>query len=96
MSSYENEVPSDNSYVSRPGHKNEALGVVSDETKIEDPVDSRTADSDEQLERDDKEAINKDNIINERTRHAKPEGSYQEPGDEEGLPTDSGRSQGAY
>lgn len=49
MSSYENEVPSDNSYVSRQGHKNEPLGVVSDETKIEDPVDSRTADSDQQL-----------------------------------------------
>ncbi|KAI0153372.1 hypothetical protein BJ166DRAFT_627341 [Pestalotiopsis sp. NC0098] len=96
MSSYENEVPSDNSYVSRQGHKNEPLGVVSDETKIEDPVDSRTADSDQQLERDDKEAINEDNIIGQRTRHAKPEGSYQEPGDEEGLPTDSGRSQGAY
>jgi hypothetical protein len=38
-------------------------------------------------ERDDKEAINKDNIIGERTRHAtKPGGTYTEPGDEEGMP----------
>lgn len=49
MSSYENETPSDNSYVSRPGHKNEPLGVVSDETRIEDPIDANTADSDQQL-----------------------------------------------
>ncbi|KAK6076405.1 hypothetical protein SCUP234_07139 [Seiridium cupressi] len=96
MSTYENEVPTDNSYVSRQGSKGEPLGVVSDETRIEDPIDAQTADSDQQLERDDKDAINEDNIINERTRGAKPEGSYQEPGDEEGLPADDGTSKGAY
>lgn len=38
-------------------------------------------------EADDKEAINKDNMINERTRGAaKSSGTYQEPSDEEGLP----------
>ena len=38
-------------------------------------------------ERDDKEAIDKSNIIKgDRTRHAKPAGTYKEPGDEEGLP----------
>lgn len=40
-----------------------------------------------QLERDDNEAIDKSNIMNERTRHAgKQAGTYREPGDEEGLP----------
>lgn len=48
------------------------------------------------LERDDKEAINEDNIINERTRGAKPQGSYAEPGDEEGLPSDNGTSAVSY
>merc|ERR1712093_739452 len=36
--------------------------------------------------RDDNEAIDESNIIDEKTRHAKPTGSYREPGDEEGLP----------
>ncbi|KAF3913010.1 hypothetical protein ABW21_db0201757 [Orbilia brochopaga] len=49
-------------------------------------VDPETADSDEQLARDDEEAINEDNIIDSRTRGAKPRGTYREPGDEEGLP----------
>ena len=53
MSAYENETPSgdvsDNSYVSRPGHKGEPLNVVSDQERIEDPIDAMTADSDEQL-----------------------------------------------
>lgn len=40
-------------------------------------------------ERDDHEAIDKSNIIEERTRDAAPaKGTYREPGDEEGLPTD--------
>jgi len=79
--------PTDNDYVSRSGHKNEPIGVQSDDAPIEDPIDGNTADSDQQLARDDKEAISEDNIIGGgRTRGAKPEGSYQEPGDEEGLP----------
>ena len=48
-------------------------------------------------ERDDKDAIDTSNIIDERTRHAKPaEGTYREPGDEEGIPTDDGTSRVAY
>jgi hypothetical protein len=43
-------------------------------------------------ERDDRDAIDESNIIDERTRGAKPQGTYQEPGDEEGLPSDTGRS----
>ncbi|KAI0895444.1 hypothetical protein F4806DRAFT_502904 [Annulohypoxylon nitens] len=39
------------------------------------------------LTRDDKEAIDTSNIIGERTRHARPlSGTYEMPGDEEGLP----------
>jgi hypothetical protein len=36
--------------------------------------------------RDDNEAIDQSNIIDGRTRGAKPAGGYGEPGDEEGLP----------
>lgn len=43
-------------------------------------------------ERDDKEAIDRSNIIDERTRHAKPTTNYREPGDEEGLPSNDGTS----
>jgi len=81
----------DDSYVSRRGAKDEPLPVVSD-TKVEDPIDSRVADSDEQLERDDKEAIDPSNLIEERTRGVKPVSSYREPGDEEGLPENDGTS----
>lgn len=45
-----------------------------------------------QSERDDKEAIDESNIIDERTRGAKPISTYKEPGDTEGLPEDTGRS----
>lgn len=39
------------------------------------------------VERDEKDAIDKSNIIGDRTRGAaKGSGTYQEPGDEEGLP----------
>ncbi|KAJ0158054.1 hypothetical protein CTA2_12403 [Colletotrichum tanaceti] len=75
---------SDNEYVSRQGDR-QPIDVVSDETKVEDPTDPETADSDAQLERDDKEAIDKSNILKERTRGAEPAGEYREPGDTEGL-----------
>jgi hypothetical protein len=38
------------------------------------------------IEQDEAEAIDESNIIKGRTRHAKPTGTYREPGDEEGLP----------
>ncbi|KAF4456385.1 hypothetical protein F53441_1455 [Fusarium austroafricanum] len=83
----------DNSYVSRPGEKNEAIPVQTDSDRVEDPIDADKADTDAQLERDDKDAIDSSNIIEERTRGAaQPSGTYQEPGDEEGLPSDTGRS----
>ncbi|KAM0268531.1 hypothetical protein ACHAQH_009970 [Verticillium albo-atrum] len=85
----------DNDYVSREAR--EPVSVQSDDAKVEDPIDVNTADSDAQLERDDKDAIDTDNILDERTRSAKPDGSYREPGDDEGLPgpedgTSSGRA----
>ncbi|KFA66080.1 hypothetical protein S40285_08144 [Stachybotrys chlorohalonatus IBT 40285] len=82
----------DDSYVSRSGHKNEPLPVQSDNAKVEDPIDGTVADSDAQLERDEKDAIDTSNIIDERTRGSQPATSYREPGDEEGLPSDTGRS----
>ncbi|KAK6430322.1 hypothetical protein LTR95_013523 [Oleoguttula sp. CCFEE 5521] len=90
------ETPVDNDYKSRTGqHLN--VPVQSDETPVEDPIDPATADSDAQLEKDDKEAIDSSNIIDgSRTRGAKPAGTYQEPGDEEGLPgPEDGTSRGA-
>ncbi|KAL1650310.1 hypothetical protein SLS58_001123 [Diplodia intermedia] len=90
MSNYENQdIPSgittDNEYASRTGQSE--IRVQKDEAPVEDPIDPATADTDEQLARDDKEAINEDNILSGRTRGAtKKAGTYAEPGDEEGLP----------
>ncbi|KAI9877029.1 MAG: hypothetical protein M1830_005003 [Pleopsidium flavum] len=75
----------DNSYTSRTGQSH--IPVQKDEMPVEDPIDPATADSDQMLEKDDAEAIDKSNILRGgRTRGAKPDGSYAEPGDEEGLP----------
>ncbi|KAF2716369.1 hypothetical protein K431DRAFT_307855 [Polychaeton citri CBS 116435] len=73
----------DNNYKSRTGQSH--IPVQSDEAPIEDPIDADTADSDEQLGKDDADAIDKSNIIDERTRGASKKGDYREPGDEEGL-----------
>ncbi|PHH70538.1 hypothetical protein CDD80_5943 [Ophiocordyceps camponoti-rufipedis] len=78
---------SETDYVSRQGDKAE-IPVQADDVRVEDPIDENTADTDEQLERDDKDAIDRGNIINERTRHAAPKDGYREPGDDEGIPTD--------
>ncbi|CAF3470446.1 unnamed protein product [Fusarium graminearum] len=83
----------DNSYVSRPGEKDQPIAVQADSDRVEDPIDAEQADTDAQLERDEKDAIDQSNIIEERTRGAtQPGGTYQEPGDEEGLPTNDGTS----
>jgi len=84
-----------NDYKSRTGQS--SIPVVGDDTNIEDPIDANTADSDAQLARDDSDAIDKSNIINERTRGAGKSGGYAEPGDEEGLPgPDDGTSAVSY
>ncbi|KAF2133406.1 hypothetical protein P153DRAFT_413080 [Dothidotthia symphoricarpi CBS 119687] len=78
--------PVDNDYQSRTG-QNE-IPVQRDEAPIESSEydNAEVANSDEQLVRDDKDAIDENNIIEERTRGAtKKAGSYAEPGDEEGL-----------
>ncbi|PQE17517.1 histone chaperone CHZ domain-containing protein [Rutstroemia sp. NJR-2017a BBW] len=74
----------DNSYATS---KTEPVPVLTDETPVEQPNDARNPDSDKALEQDEAEAIDESNILNgSRTRHAKPTGTYREPGDEEGLP----------
>ncbi|KAI4869724.1 hypothetical protein F4820DRAFT_365265 [Hypoxylon rubiginosum] len=93
MSSYENETPSgtvaDDSYVSRSGPKNEEVSVQSDRERVEDPVEESVVESGLRLGRDEREAIDTANIIDDRTRHAKPvTGTYRLPGDDEGLPVD--------
>jgi len=75
-----------NDYTSRPGQKGGPIPVQNDNASVEDPIDRSTADSDEQLERDENDAIDESNIVEGRTRGAKPSGGYREPGDEEGLP----------
>ncbi|KAF2765252.1 hypothetical protein EJ03DRAFT_319771 [Teratosphaeria nubilosa] len=77
----------DNDYTSRTGQK-EHIPVQKDEDPVEDPIDPNTADSDQQLARDENEAIDKSNIMEGRTRGAtKQQGTYREPGDDEGLPS---------
>lgn len=85
----------DNDYASRTGQYQ--IPVQKDEAPVTDPIDPATADSDETLARDDADAIDQSNIIDGRTRGAKPSGGYAEPGDEEGLPgAEDGTSRGAY
>jgi len=76
----------DDSYVSRSGEKQDSIPVQSDSADVGGGINAATADSDEQLERDDNEAIDQSNVVEGRTRGAKPTGKYTEPGDEEGLP----------
>ncbi|KAK1911463.1 hypothetical protein P3342_012764 [Pyrenophora teres f. teres] len=83
-----NDIPSggvvDNDYASRTGQSQ--VPVQKDETPVESTEYDNGGDSDKQLERDEKDAIDTSNIIDERTRGAtKTSGTYREPGDEEGL-----------
>ncbi|KAG8525795.1 uncharacterized protein KY384_000555 [Bacidia gigantensis] len=83
-------VKGDNDYASRTGQSH--IPVQKDEASIEDHIDAATADSDATLAKDDADAIDQSNIIGGRTRGAAPSGGYREPGDEEGLPSDTGVS----
>ncbi|KAI1454705.1 hypothetical protein F4805DRAFT_460520 [Annulohypoxylon moriforme] len=73
----------DTPYVPLPG--DEKADIPANEL-----VDERKAEIIEPaLTQGDKEAIDTSNIIGERTRHARPlSGTYQMPGDEEGLPVE--------
>ncbi|EME41677.1 hypothetical protein DOTSEDRAFT_55435 [Dothistroma septosporum NZE10] len=87
----------DNDYTSRTGQNQYGVPVQSDDAPVEDPIDDpKVANSEEQLQRDDREAIDESNIVDSRTRGAtKKSGTYTEPGDEEGLPgADDGTSSG--
>jgi len=61
----------------------QAVPVVDDDAPVDDPVKPGRADTDRQLEQDEREAIDKKNILGERTRKAKPPGTYAEPSDEQ-------------
>ncbi|KAI2627060.1 hypothetical protein GGS26DRAFT_562565 [Hypomontagnella submonticulosa] len=73
---------SDSSYATGP-NEDAGIPVLKDDDNVEDPISAKSADSDRQLERDDAEAIDKNNILKDRTRNEKPRGSYKEPTDEE-------------
>ncbi|KAF4553693.1 Hypothetical protein D9617_6g094240 [Elsinoe fawcettii] len=79
-------IAGDDDYTSRTGQKQGPIPVQKDSDPIESGVDAQNADSDAQLEADERAAIDKGNILDERTRGAAPnKGAYREPGDEEGL-----------
>ncbi|KAJ5157018.1 uncharacterized protein N7482_008118 [Penicillium canariense] len=69
--------------------KEQEIPVQDDTQDVEDLMDENFADTDQQLEMDEKEAISRSNIIGgDRTRHAKPQTSngYNEGPSEEELP----------
>lgn len=89
----------DDDYKSRSGQQGYGIPVVSDSKEVDSGLKG-DQNTDEQLgefdgsscilcltlvARDDKEAIDTSNILDEKTRGARPEGGYKEPGDEEGL-----------
>ncbi|KAL2424520.1 hypothetical protein ABEF95_011365 [Exophiala dermatitidis] len=85
----------DDSYV-RSGDK--TIPVQKDSAPVEDPIQPPQSNTNAQLEQDEREAIDKSNIVKGgRTRGAQPTGSYSEGPDEDDLPKEvvtgeSGRS----
>ena len=78
----------DDSYVSRTGQSE--IPVDSDNKDVKGGYENpESADSDAQLKKDDTDAIDSSNIIDERTRGASK--NYQEPSDDLDIPND-GRS----
>ncbi|CAI6079358.1 unnamed protein product [Clonostachys chloroleuca] len=69
----------DDSYVTKT---NEPIPVTGDNANIADPMKPKNADSDKQLEADDREAIDKSNMLESETRGAKLRESYKEPTDD--------------
>ncbi|KAH3980799.1 hypothetical protein HBH70_064200 [Parastagonospora nodorum] len=71
----------DDDYKSRTGQSE--IPVQSDSAAIEATEYDNGGDSEQQLEKDENEAIDKTNILDERTRGAtKKAGTYTEPGDD--------------
>ncbi|KAK4663279.1 hypothetical protein QC763_607170 [Podospora pseudopauciseta] len=85
----------DNSYVSRQGHKHEPVQVIADE-QARDEVKNNNQTNNTSNDQLDKQAIDQSNIIFSTkpvTRGAAPpKGAYKEPTDTEGLPRNDGRS----
>ncbi|KAI1087283.1 hypothetical protein F5B19DRAFT_497504 [Rostrohypoxylon terebratum] len=71
------------SYTTKGRNDGAGIPVLKDDEQVEDPISTQDADSDQQLARDDADAIDQGNVLEERTRGKKPEGSYKEPTDEE-------------
>ncbi|KXG52187.1 uncharacterized protein PGRI_084710 [Penicillium griseofulvum] len=83
----------DNSYVreTAPALQNQ-VPVQTDNESFEDPVQPPYSNSDQQLAEDEREAINKSNIMRgERLRHAKPRTAnrYNEGPGEDELPAEA-------
>ncbi|KAI1803339.1 hypothetical protein F4811DRAFT_352435 [Daldinia bambusicola] len=72
----------DSSYVTERQKDNAAIPVLKDDENVEDPIDPPEADPDKQLARDEAKAVDKKNVLKERTRDEKPRCSYTEPSDE--------------
>ncbi|KAH7077846.1 hypothetical protein BKA63DRAFT_272994 [Paraphoma chrysanthemicola] len=74
----------DDDYKSRTGQSE--IPVQSDGAAVESTEYDNGGDSDAQLAKDENEAIDESNILDERTRGAtKKAGTYTEPSDEEGI-----------
>ncbi|CAI7618932.1 hypothetical protein E8E15_001734 [Penicillium rubens] len=75
---------------SRSGLKDQ-VPVQGDNKRFEDPIQPPYSNSDQQLEEDEQEAIDKSNILSgDRLRHAKPRTSkYNEEPDEFDLPAEA-------
>ncbi|XDG06128.1 hypothetical protein ABKA04_005743 [Annulohypoxylon sp. FPYF3050] len=73
----------DGSYTTKGRNDGAGIPVLKDDERIEDPINTQNADSDQQLAHDDAEAIDQSNVLKERTRGKKPGGTYREPTDEQ-------------
>ncbi|KAI1097339.1 hypothetical protein F4804DRAFT_339295 [Jackrogersella minutella] len=73
----------DDSYTTKGRRDGGGIPVLKDDDNVEDPINSEEANSDKQLQRDEAEAIDKNNMLKEKTRGKQPRGSYKEPTDEE-------------
>ncbi|KAI5777560.1 hypothetical protein EDC01DRAFT_635719 [Geopyxis carbonaria] len=81
--------PDDPAMSGNPDESYVGTGIVKDQDADEGMrgMPGSVTNSDAQLKRDDKEAIDERNIMSGgRTRGAGPKGGYREPGDKEGLP----------
>ncbi|KAJ5771647.1 hypothetical protein N7520_002176 [Penicillium odoratum] len=83
----------DDSYAKEPNSSlRNQVPVQGDNEGFEDPIQPPYSNSDQQLEADENEAIDKSNIIKgDRLRHAKPQTSnkYNEGPDEDDLPAEA-------